>query len=67
MRRGMENPQSLTVRHYAASFININEYLASFPGATLTENIDITKLNKILLNIMPNSWSKKSSIKQFHG
>ena len=66
MRRGMENPQSRTVRHYVASLINKNEYLASFPGATLTENIDITKLNEILLNSMPNSWSKKSARKQCH-
>ena len=44
MRHGMKTPQSLTVRRYAARLIDLNEYLASFPGATLTDKISVTKL-----------------------
>ena len=58
MRRGMKKYCSLTVRHFAAHLIDINEYLASFPGAILTDNIDITKLNEILQINMPDIWSK---------
>ena len=58
----MEKPRSLTVRRYAARLIDLNEYLASFPGATLNDKIDVTKLNKILLNSMPNSWSKQAYV-----
>ena len=43
------------VRHYAARMIELNEYLASFLGDTLSDKISVTELNKILLNIMPNS------------
>ena len=56
MRHVMEKQRALTVKRYAARLIHINEYLASFPGATLNDKIGVTKLNKILLNSMPNSW-----------
>ena len=58
MRRGMEKMRSMTVRCYAARLIDLHEYLASFPEATLTDNIGVTKLNEILLNSMPKIWSK---------
>ena len=58
MRRGMKQNYSLAVRHFAVHLIDINEYLASFPGAILTDNIDITKLNEILQINMPDIWSK---------
>ena len=57
MRRRIKKPRALTVRHYVARLIDLNEYLEYFPGATLNDNIGVTKLNGILLNIMPNSWS----------
>ena len=63
---GMEKPRSLTVRRYAARLIDLNEYLASFLGATLTDKIDVTELNKILLKSMPNSWSKQAYLKGFY-
>ena len=65
MRCGMKIPRSLTVRRYAARLIDLNEYLASFPGATLTDKIGITELNEILLNIMPNSWYKHAYVQGF--
>ena len=39
--------------------IDLNEYLASFPGETLDDKIGVTESNKILLNSMTNSWSKR--------
>ena len=60
-----EKPCSLTIRSYVARLIDLNEYLYSFPGETLTDNISVTKLNKILLNSMPNSWSKQAYFQGF--
>ena len=65
MRRGMKKPRSLTVRCYAARLIDLNEYLALFPGATLTLKIGVTELNEILLNSMTNSWSNKDYVQGF--
>ena len=67
MRNALQNEKtrSLTVRRYAACLIDLNEYLASFLGATLTDKIGVTKLNEILLNIMPNSWSKQAYVQGF--
>ena len=53
----MKKPRALTVRSYAAHLIYLNEYLAPFPGENLNDKIGVTKLNEILLNSMPNSWS----------
>ena len=57
--------RSLKVRRYAARMVDINEYLASFLGTTLSDKIDVTELNDILLNIMPNSWSKQAYVQGF--
>ena len=59
MRRGMRNLRRLKVRCYAAHLIGLNEYFASLPGVKSTDKIGVTELNEILLNIMPNSCSKK--------
>ena len=55
MRRGIKKSHALTVRRYVARLIDLNEYLVSFPGATLTDKISVTELNKTPLNSMPNS------------
>ena len=55
----MRKPGGLKVRRYAAHLIDLNKYLALLPGPTLFEKIGVTELNGILLNIMPNSWSKQ--------
>ena len=56
---------SLKVRRYAARLIDLNEYLAYFSGATLSYEVDVTELNVILLNSMPNSWSKQDYVHGF--
>ena len=43
----------------------MNEYLDYFPGATLSDKIEVTELNEILLKIMPNSWSKQAYFQGF--
>ena len=58
MLQCMKNPRSLKVRRYGACLIDLNEYLVFFPGATMADKIGVTGLNEILLNSMPNSWSK---------
>ena len=65
MRRVMKKTRSLTVRRYVAHLINLNEYLASFLGETLTDNIGITELNEILLNSMHNIWYRHAYVKGF--
>ena len=62
MHRGMKKPRSLTVRHYVVRLIDLDEYLASFMGATMTDMIGVTKLKKILLNSMSNIWSQHAYV-----
>ena len=61
----MKKPRSLPVRRYAERLIDLNEYLSSFPEANLTNNIGVIKLNEILLNIVPNRWSRQAYVKGF--
>ena len=61
----MKKTCSLKVKCYAARLIDMNEYLDSFPGATLDDKIDVTELNEIFLNIVPNSWSKQAYVQGF--
>ena len=61
----MENPLSLKVKRYAAHLIDLNEYLASFPGVTTTDKMCVTELNESLSNMIPNSWSKKAYVQGF--
>ena len=65
MRRGMEKPRALTVRRYAERLIDINEYLDSFLGETLNDDIRETELNEIFLNSMPNGWYKQAYVQGF--
>ena len=57
-----EKPRSLKLRRHAARLIYLHKYLSSFPGATLADKIDVTDLNGILLNIIPNIWSKQAYV-----
>ena len=50
---------------YAAHLIDLNEYLASFPGATLADKMGVTELNENLLNSIQNSWSKQAYVQGF--
>ena len=65
MRRIMKKPCVLKVRCYAAHLIDLNKYLGLFPGAILSDKIGKTKLNKLLLNSMPNRWYKKAYVQGF--
>ena len=60
MHSGMKNPRALIIRCYAPLIIDINEYLASFPGVNLNDKIGVTELNEILLKIMINSWFRQA-------
>ena len=60
-----EKPHGLTVRRYAAHLIELDEYLASFPGANFSDNIVVTESNEILLNSLPNNWSKQDYVQVF--
>ena len=61
----MKKPRALTLRRYVAYLIDLNEYLASFPGAILNDKISIIELKKTLLNSMPDSWCKQSYVQGF--
>ena len=58
-------PRSITLRCYVERLIDLNEYLVSFPGATLTDKIGVTAFNEILLNSMPTNWSKQAYVQVF--
>ena len=61
----MKNPRSLKVRRYAKRLIDLNNHLASFPGATMVYKMVIPGLNEILLNNMPNIWYKQAYVQGF--
>ena len=42
-----EKPRGLKVRRYAACLIDFNEYLVSFPGATMADKMGVNEINKI--------------------
>ena len=47
----MKKTCALTVKGYAARLIDLNEYLESFPGETLTDNIVVTEKKKSSLTV----------------
>ena len=62
MRLRIKKLCSLKVRQYAAPLIDMNEYLTSILWETLSDKIHVTELNEIILNIIPNSWSKQAYV-----
>ena len=58
MRLGTRKPCGFKVRCYATILIDLNDYLDYLSGDKLSGKIGVTELNEILLNSMPNSWSK---------
>ena len=48
-----------------ACLIDLNEYVATFPGAKPTQKIGVTEINENLLNSMPNSWIKQAYVQVF--
>ena len=65
MSCGMKKPRALTVRRYVERLVDLNEYLASFPGETLNEKIVATKLNEIQRNSMLTRWSRNVYVQGF--
>ena len=57
--------RGLKVRHYAAHLIDLNEYLNSFPGGNLNENIRMTEMNEMLWSIMLDSSIKQAYVQGF--
>ena len=53
------------MKRYATRLIYLNGYLEYFTGATMADKIIVTELNEILLNSMPNRWSKQACVKGF--
>ena len=61
-----KKPRRLKVRRCAAGLSDLNEYLSSFPVATMADNMGLTELNEILLNSIPNSWLEKEYVQGFY-
>ena len=55
----------MTIRRHAVCLIDLNDYLASFPKATLTDKIGVTEVNEIILNSMPSICSRQAYIQGF--
>ena len=65
MHNGMRKPHELKVGCYDSCMIDLNEYLAEFHRAKSSDKIVDTKFNEILLNSIPNAWSKQAYMKVF--
>ena len=65
MRRGTRKPRELKVRRYDDCMIDLNEYLALLPGAKASDKISEMELNGIILNRMPNVWSRQAYVQGF--
>ena len=65
MRRFMIKHHSLKVRRYPYRLIDLNDYLASFPGETMDDKVGVTEINEILLNSMPNIWYMQAYVQGF--
>ena len=66
MHRGLRKPCGLKVSRYTDSLIDLNVCFSSLPRSLLSEKNCIIELNKILLNIIPNSWSKQADVQGFY-
>ena len=65
MRPGTRNLHELKVRRYTDCMIEINEYFPALPVVKESDKIGETELNKIILNSIPNVWSKKACVQGF--
>ena len=61
----MRNPLGLKVRHYTAHMIKLNQYLSVLTGEKAIDTICEMECNDILLNRMPNIWTRKEYMKWF--
>ena len=65
MCHGIRNLLSLKVICYVAPLVDLNEYLDVLPGEKISDKICVTELYEILLNSMPNIWSKQAYVQGF--
>ena len=66
MRHRIKKPRELKLRCYIDRMIDINEYLSAFTLAKESNKIVDMEQNKIILNSMPNVWSKQAYVQGFH-
>ena len=59
------NPRELKARLYAAHIIELNEYLSIFPVEKASRKIVERELNEIILNNIPNLWSRQDYVQGF--
>ena len=52
--------RELKLRRSTARMIKLNEYLSEFPGANESDKFGETELNEILLNCIPNGYSRQA-------
>ena len=50
---------------YAKRLLDLNEYLASFLGATMDDKIGVTEINEIILKSIPKIWYRQEYVKGF--
>ena len=65
MRLRIIKPRGLRVICSADILINLNEYLDVLPREKVTDKCFMKKLNEILLNSIPNSWSQQAYVQVF--
>ena len=53
------------MRRYDDRMIDLNEYLALLPGAKASDKCFDMELNGIILNRMPNVWSRQAYVQGF--
>ena len=58
----MKKPHSFKVRRYTYFMVGINKYLSIFSGSKAIDKVREMDFNEILLNIMPNRWSRQSYV-----
>ena len=66
MCRGMKNPRGFKVRFYAACIIDLNKYFSVLPGAKESDECFETEFNDIVLNSMPNIWTRQAYVQGFY-
>ena len=61
----MKKPRGLKLRLYAASMINIKNYLSVFPGAKEEDRCFEMEFNVSFLNRIPNIWIRQACVQGF--
>ena len=57
--------QILRVRCYAAHLVDVNKYLAVFPGANISDKFYTMELNENLLKSIANRWIKQAYVQGY--